>query len=303
MPVSCSQEPVPCFSGAIFEAEGSLPSSGGNNIMISNISVSMVKGARTKEPWRGEYFRDLLIVLTEKEIKGRYKNSWLGYAWSVLNPLAFATVYYLAFGLFMRVQIPDYPLFLVAGLFPWQWVNHSMSAAPNIFIANASLLKKVRFSRHVLVMSAVLSDGLHFLMSIPVILVFLTIYHVAPTWLWLIGVPLLTGIQLIMVYGMSLLVASLNLFLRDLDRLTILFMTFLFFLTPIAYTSSMVPERYQGYMYFNPFTPLILNWQQLFLSGTLSARGVLAAGAMAALMAIIGYLTYSKLAPKFAEVI
>ena len=273
------------------------------NLKVSPVKVSAVEGVRANESWRGEYLRDLIIVLTEKEIKGRYKNSWLGYAWSVLNPLAFATVYYLAFGVFMRVQITDYPLFLVAGLFPWQWVSHSMSAAPNIFLANATLLKKVRFARHILVVSAVLSDGLHFLMSIPVILVFLAIYHVAPTWFWLIGVPALTGIQLIMVYGMSLLIASLNLFLRDLDRLTILFMAFLFFLTPIAYTSSMIPERYQVYMYLNPFTPLILNWQQLFLTGTLSAGGVLAAGMMAALMAIVGYLIYSKLAPKFAEVI
>jgi lipopolysaccharide transport system permease protein len=271
--------------------------------MASNPTVSAAEGVRTHESWRGEYLRDLIIVLTEKEIKGRYKNSWLGYAWSVLNPLAFATVYYLAFGVFMHVQIADYPLFLVAGLFPWQWVSHSMSAAPNIFIANASLLKKVRFPRHVLVVSAVLSDGLHFLMSIPVILVFLAIYHVGPTWFWLIGVPILTGIQLIMVYGLSLLVASMNLFLRDLDRLTILCMAFLFFLTPIAYTSSMIPERYQVYMYLNPFTPLILNWQQLFLTGTLSGGNVLVAGMVGAMMAIIGYLAYSKLAHKFAEVI
>lgn len=265
--------------------------------------MSAVEGSRTSDARKWEYLRDLIVVLTAKEIKGRYKNSWLGYAWSVLNPLAFATVYYLAFGVFMRVQITDYPLFLVSGLFPWQWVSHSMSAAPNIFLANATLLKKVRFARHVLVASAVLSDAFHFLLSIPVILVFLAIYHVAPTWLWLVGVPVLIGIQFVMVYGMGLLIASLNLFLRDLDRLTILFIAFLFYLTPIAYTSSMIPEEYRLYMYLNPFTPLILNWQQLFLTGTLSGGGVLAAGTMAVLSATIGYLTYSKLAPRFAEVI
>lgn len=271
--------------------------------MIRDLSMSALQEGRVTAPRRGEYLRDLIVVLTEKEIKGRYKNSWLGYAWSVLNPLAFATVYYLAFGVFMRVQIEDYPLFLVAGLFPWQWVSHSMSAAPNIFLANATLLKKVQFARHVLVASAVLSDGFHFVLSIPVILVFLAIYHVAPTWIWLIGVPLLIGIQFVMVYGMSLLIASMNLFLRDLDRLTILFIAFLFYLTPIAYTSAMIPEDYRLYMYLNPFTPLILNWQQLFLTGTLSQGGMLAAATMAVLSASVGYLTYRKLAPRFAEVI
>ncbi len=269
------------------------------------MSTYLEAGLRTRdgEAWRGEYLRDLVVVLTEKDIKGRYKSSWLGYAWSVLNPLAFATVYYFAFGVFMRVQIADYPLFLVAGLFPWQWISHSMSAAPNIFVANATLLKKVRFARHVLVASTVLSDGLHFLMSIPVVLVFLTLYHVSPTWVWIVGIPALTAIQAVMVYGMSLLVATLNLFLRDLDRLTLLFMSFLFFLTPIAYTGAMIPEDYQRLMYLNPFTPLILSWQQLFLAGTLGGREIVSAGLMAGVMAIIGYATYAKLAPKFAEVI
>jgi lipopolysaccharide transport system permease protein len=271
--------------------------------MGSRLAVSIAAGDRSSEARKGEYLRDLIVVLTEKDIKGRYKNSWLGYAWSVLNPLAFATVYYFAFGVFMRVQITDYPLFLVAGLFPWQWINHSMSAAPNIFVANATLLKKVKFARHVLVASTVLSDGLHFLMSLPVILVFLTFYHVSPTWLWLVGVPVLTAIQLVMVYGMSLLIATLNLFFRDLDRLTLLAMSFLFFLTPIAYTSTMIPEEYQRWVYLNPITPMIVNWQQLFLTGTLSASGVLLSAAMAGVIATIGYATYAKLAPKFAEVI
>lgn len=271
--------------------------------MNSHLAVGRVRRGLSGEAWKGEYLRDLVVVLTEKDIKGRYKNSWLGYAWSVLNPLAFATVYYLAFGVFMHVQIQDYPLFLVAGLFPWQWISHSMSAAPNIFLANATLLKKVRFARHVLVASTVLSDGLHFLMSIPVVITFLMLYHVSPSLFWFIGVPVLTGIQLVMVYGLSLFVASLNLFLRDLDRLTILVMSFLFFLTPIAYKNTMIPEQYQPYIYLNPFTPLILSWQQLFLTGTLNGSEVRTAAIMACLVAIAGYGTYSKLAPRFAEVI
>src|SRR5215510_6581348 len=84
-----------------------------------------------------EYVRDLLMILIGKEIKVRYKNSWLGYAWSIANPLFFACVYYIAFGFVMRVQVPNYPLFLIAGLFPWQWISNSMNGAPFIFLANA----------------------------------------------------------------------------------------------------------------------------------------------------------------------
>ena len=120
---------------------------------------------RKKQRPTGEYLRDLVWTLTHKEIKTRYKNSWLGYAWSVLNPLSFAVVYFVAFGLVMKVEVPQYPLFLLAGLLPWQWVSHSMSSAPNIFLVNATLVKKVRFPWNSLVMSTVLNDGAHFLLS------------------------------------------------------------------------------------------------------------------------------------------
>src|SRR5512137_280342 len=98
-----------------------------------------------------EYLKDLLVVLTQKEVKLRYKNSWLGYLWSVANPLAFAALYFVAFSVYMRVDIPRYPLFLIAGLFPWQWIANSAGASPNLFLTNTSLIKKVRFPRHVLV--------------------------------------------------------------------------------------------------------------------------------------------------------
>lgn len=100
---------------------------------------------------RLEYFRDLLFVLTQKEIKVRYKSSWLGYAWSIAHPLVFALIYFVAFGLFMRVQIPHYPLFLIAGLFPWQWFANSINVSPNIFLQNTMLIKKVKFPRNILV--------------------------------------------------------------------------------------------------------------------------------------------------------
>lgn len=267
--------------------------------MIRDLSAA----ANPSSPAGSEYLKDLIVVLTQKEIKVRYKNTWLGYVWSVLHPLAFALVYFVAFGVFMQVQIKNYPLFLIAGLFPWQWINYSVGAAPNIFLANASLLKKVCFARHVLVAATVLSNGFHFVLSIPVILVFLAVYHLTPTWLWIPGVPLLIVAQFLTTYGLSLAVASLNLFLRDLDRLTTLFLTFLFFLTPITYTSSMIPEKYQPLMYLNPFTPLILSWQELFLTGTLNGGGIAAAGAMAVLSATGGYVIYSNLAPRFAEVV
>ena len=141
---------------------------------------------------RMSYVADLIFVLVQKEMKVRYKNSALGYAWSVANPLLFAAVYYVALGVFLRFNIPGYPypLFLIAGLFPWQWLATSVGGAPMGFIANASLIKKVRFPRYVLIAGSVLSDAMHFLLTIPVIVLFLLWYGFVPSWSWVPGIPL-----------------------------------------------------------------------------------------------------------------
>lgn len=250
-----------------------------------------------------EYLRDLVVVLTQKEIKLRYKNSWLGYIWSVANPLAFGFLYFIAFRIFMRVDIPQYPVFLLAGLFPWQWIANSTNAAPGLFIANATLLKKVRFPHSVLVVSVVLNDGVHFLCAIPVLVVFLLYYGLWPSWSWLIGIPVLAALQLLLVYGLSVTIASLNLFFRDLERLTSLVITFLFFWTPIIYPESMVPPEYQAFIYLNPAAPIVLSWRQLFLSGDLNWPNIALGSLYAILVFAMGTAVYGKLSWKFAEVI
>jgi len=252
---------------------------------------------------RAQYLRDLIFVLTQKEIKVRYKSSWLGYVWSIANPLAFAVLYFIAFGIFMRVQIPHYPLFLIAGLFPWQWLANSLNASPAIFLGNASLLKKVRFPRHVLVATTVLNDAFHFILSIPVVSVFLLFYGFTPSWFWLVGIPLLVLPEFMLVYGLALAIASLNLFFRDLERLTVLLVMFLFFLTPIAYSASMIPAEYERLIYLNPVAPLLLSWQQLFLSGILDWPLIGASYVYALLSLAFGSLIYRKLSWKFAEVV
>ena len=250
-----------------------------------------------------EHFKDLILVLTQKEIKLRYKNSWLGYLWSIANPLAFAVLYFVAFRTFMRVDIPQYSLFLIAGLFPWQWLANSIGSAPMIFLGNAPLLKKVRFPRNTLIVSTVLNDGFHFIMSVPVIVGFMYWYGSRPSWSWLIGIPLLVVAQYLTAYGVALAIASLNLFFRDLERLTVLLLTFLFFLTPIVYSETMMPVRYQPLIHINPVAPLILSWRHLFLSGSFEWSTLAMAYFYAIIAFGVGSAIYRKLSWKFAEVV
>jgi len=264
----------------------------------------MSLAAAAREP-RLIQLADVLRVLVEKEIKVRYKSSWLGYLWSVANPLAFTILYFLVFAVYLRITVPGYPyaLFLIAGLFPWQWFANGVNTAPGVFLANASLIKKLRFPRNLLVLSVVMNEGIHFALSLPVIVVALLIYGLLPSWTWLIGLPLLMLAQALTVYGLAVMIASVNLFFRDLERLTSLMTTFLFFLTPVVYPLSQIPDQYRILIYLNPAAPLIISWQQLFLSGRLPATFLALACAYAVIAAVLGSLVFRKLSWKFAEVV
>jgi lipopolysaccharide transport system permease protein len=251
-----------------------------------------------------QHYIDLLIILTKKEMKVRYKNTFFGYFWSIAHPLAYAFIFFMAFKVVMRIQMQEYPVFLIAGLFPWQWFSNSINASPIVFLYNVSLIKKVNLPRNILPLAIVLHDMIHFLLALPVIVLFLFIYHKSPTFLWLLGVPLLLITQLLMTYGLSLMIASVNLFVRDLERLTGIGMTLLFYVTPIIYPDTMIPEKYKPLILFaNPLSSLMVSWRELFLKGTLDFSLIATSFVYGLFAFLLGYLIYTKLSWKFAEVL
>lgn len=248
-------------------------------------------------------YRDLLIVLTQKEIKVRYKSSVLGYLWSVANPLAIAVVFYVAFKVVMRVQVEAYPLFLITGLFPWQWFSNSVSAAPMLFLSNATLIKKVSFPRNALSLVNVLQDMIHFLLALPVVVLFMLIYHKSPSWNWLYGIPLLMAMQFCMTYGIAVTISSVNLFFRDMERLTSIFMMLIFYFTPVIYPASMVPDKYRWALAANPVAPLMISWRTLLMDGMLDPLYLGLAVVYALLFLFVGQAVYSRLCWRFAEIL
>ncbi|MBD2462788.1 ABC transporter permease [Oscillatoria sp. FACHB-1407] len=255
-----------------------------------------------------ENYRDLLRVLVEKELKARYKNKALGYLWSVASPLTFAFVFYIAFGVIMRIDVPQYPLVLIAGLFPWQWLSNCINGSPRLFVGSAGLIKKVKFPRNIIPLTAIINHLIHYILSIPVILLFMLIYRVPLSLEWLYF-PVLLVIQFAMAYGITLILSSLNLFLRDIERLVSVFMNLAFYFTPIIYTKEMIPTEYQVLLYgLNPFAALIVSWRDLFLMDAsnkfvVDPNHVLIAAAYAVLFLVVGQYVYKKLEWKFAEVV
>lgn len=249
------------------------------------------------------YLLDLLIVITNKDLKVRYKSSVFGYLWSIANPLLFAMIYYFIFKLVMRVQIPNYTLFLITGLFPWQWFASSTTNSLFSFISNAQIIKKTVFPRSVIPLSNVMMEGLHFLCTIPVIIAFLFIYDMRPSISWLWGIPLIAAGQVIFTFGISIIFSTLNLFFRDLERFVSLGVMLMFYCTPILYASDMIPKKYNWIIDYNPLASMILSWRELFMNGNLNYHYIFTLYATGAVLTVVGLAIFNKLKYRFAEIL
>lgn len=251
---------------------------------------------------RLRYHLDLLSVLAHKDIKLRYKSTALGYFWSLLNPLAFALVFYIAFKTVLKIQIENYLLFLLSGLFPWQWLSNCLNSAPLVFLANSSLIKKVAFPRALLVVSQILQEMMHFLLTLPILIVLVFAYGKTPSLSWLPGIPLLLLTQAAVIYGLALTIATLNLFFRDLERIVNIGVSMVFYMTPILYSESMVPKEYAALVNLNPFAPIMVGWRNLLLEGALDLNALIIGAGFAGASIILGQFVYARLSWKFAEV-
>lgn len=245
--------------------------------------------------------RDLVYILTAKEIKTRYKNNVLGYFWSLMNPLAYALIFYFAFSIIFRFDMENYALFLICGLFPWQWLSNSAVTSANVFLQNSNLIKKAIFPRYIVVVASCLQEGFHFLMTIPIIILFMLVFEVEVNPMLLLVVPVLLVIQFMLVIGLSLIIGTLNVFFRDINYIVQVLFQMLFYLTPILYPLSKIPDEYLGYMMLNPLLPIISCWRDIFLNGTIDLNYLLLAFIYSLVFLVIGLFAYNRLSWKFAE--
>ena len=249
------------------------------------------------------YLLDLATVITEKELKVRYKSSFFGYLWSIANPLLFALIYYFIFKLIMRVQIPNYTIFLITGLFPWQWFASATTTSLFSFIANAQIIKKTVFPRSVIPFSNVMMECLHFLCTIPVIIVFLYVYNMRPSLNWLWGIPLIGIGQMILTLGIALMLSTLNLFFRDLERFVTLGIMLLFYCTPILYSNDMIPAKFQWLVEYNPMANMVVSWRDLFMNGVLNYQDMGRMYLYAFGFLAVGSWIFNSLKYRFAEIL
>jgi len=247
---------------------------------------------------------DLLWLLTQKEITLQYKRTSLGILWSLLNPLLLALVFYIAFTIILKVQVKDFLLFLLSGLFPWTWFANSVNASTIILTSNKSLIKKFPFPKHFLLIANVLSQAVHFIFSLPIIILLVYNYERNVGTIWMVGIPLLLIIQFIITMGASLAVSVVNVYFYDFQFIVNFFLTILFWLTPVVYPFETIPETFRfWFMYINPLTPLMSSWRELFMSNSLRWNWLALSLFDGAVVFFIGLFIFFKLSKRVDEVI
>lgn len=252
--------------------------------------------------WLVEY-RDLIWNLTISDLKVKYQSSVLGFAWSLLNPLLMMLVLYFVFSNVFRFDQEHFALYLLIGLISWRFLANGTSAALNSIVGRPGLVTKISIPRDILVMSTVLSafisSILEFLVLIP--LLFILGAGVSVNLLFF---PLVHLIYFLIVYGVSLILASFYVYYRDLNQIWEVILQAGLFLSPIVYPVSIIPAEYFDLYMLNPMTMLIETYREFLLYGVAPPFvSLLALSGFGVLMVLVGTAVFHRLERRFAEVI
>ena len=252
-------------------------------------------------------YRALIQSLVARELKARYRGSVLGFFWSFINPLLLLLIYTVVFTVVLpgahSPELEPFSLFMFCGILPWTWFSSSLLESSNVLVAGGNLIKKVLFPAEVLPIVTVLAGLVHFCLGLPILAAFLIYYRVPVTATDLLWFPVIVAIQLVLTVGLALFVSALTVHFRDVRDLLANLLTLWFFATPIIYPLAQAPERVRRLLNLNPFTHLVVAYQEvLFAPGpfTQGAR-LLAVGAAAAVVFVLGYFVFDRLRDTLAE--
>lgn len=257
--------------------------------------------------FKGLYqYRELLKSNIKKEIRGKYKGSFLGVLWSFVSPLLMVLVYSFIFPLLMSVP-EKYVVYLVTGILPWTFFVGCVSSGTITAIINANLIKKVYFPREILPISVVLSGAINFAISCIVIFIFLFTSGIGVS-AYILYFPIILLIQIMFTLGVVFILSSVNVYIRDVEYIMNFIILLLMYLTPILWEFDMITTRapqyadYVKYLFINPMSGIIDSYHQIFYYQSSPNMVVLGyTFVISFVLMVVGYLTYRKLEKGFAE--
>lgn len=246
---------------------------------------------------------ELVSALVRRDLKVRYSGTILGLVWSLVHPLLFTLIISYVFSSILRAEIEHFHVFFLSALFPWIWLSTSISAGVNSVTDNAHLIKKVSFPRGLIPATVVITNMVHFLFSLPVYIGFAVAAGVPMSAKWIVGVPTLTLLQLLFTLGLTMIVASLNVYFRDVGHLVTVFLNLWFYVTPILYSPDMLPDHIREILFWNPATYITIAWRSLLYHGIFPEAHLAILIGISIATFVLGSIVFRRLSRGFADVL
>lgn len=248
-------------------------------------------------------YREAIRTMVARDLKVRYSNSALGIVWSFFSPLLMTVVYTLVFTYLIPSSIEKFPVFILAGLLPWNYFLGGLISAAQSITGNGHLITRVYFPRAILPIAAVLSNGVNFLIALSLLIGAMVVFQI-PFTLSLLWMPLLLVIQTLLILGLGFVFAAINVYFRDTQQFIEIALLAWFFLTPIVYPLEYIktPALRLWLQVLNPMAAIITGYRRVLYEGTWPDGALVALTAVqACALALLGFMLFQRLSPAFAE--
>lgn len=246
-------------------------------------------------------YRATIVHLVLRHLRIRYRGSILGFLWAFLHPLLTMLVLFVVFTQIVKIQIQQYPLFLLSGLLPWIFFSNSLIDASRSILENANLVKKVYFPREILPVSYVLSNFINLLFGLTAFLLILIIFRMQGL-RFIYFLPIILIVHLVFTLGLALFLSCANVYFRDISHILGIVLMFWFYLTPILYPLSMVPQKFYNVYFMNPMALIVVSYRNILFEGRLPLAMNIVVGCLAAMvMLLFGYFVFTKYSPSLVK--
>ena len=247
-------------------------------------------------------YREMIVSLVRKDLKGRYKGSVLGFLWTFINPLLQLLVYTMVFSVILKSGIPNYYLHLFVALVPWIYFASSLGTGSKLILDQKNMIKKIYFPREVLPVAYTISSFCNMLFSFIIVFLVIAVMRLGVNFAalpWLIPVM---AIQFLLVLGMNLITSSVTVYIRDLEHIMGVFSMAWMYLSPVVYGIQFIPDEWHKLYLMNPMAPLLISYRDILYykqaPNPIQLRNALL---ISLFVFAVGCLTFQKLQKRFAE--